>query len=272
MKYAVIGGDERAVQLVKLLVSAGNEVMCLALGKAELPFCSVHTEKIPHCDAVILPLPCEKPAGMLNAPLAERAYSLSEIEKLIPDGVPIVGGKVPPVFQEGSRVFDCMAAPAFTVGNADITAEAAVFMLSERLNKTLYNSRVLVTGYGRIGKLLTAKLKALGCFVTVMSRSKESRAMARAMGISALAPDCDAMELSDFDAVINTAPAQVLTLSDKMRRDCLLIELASAPGGIDEAKALSLGLTVLKAPGLPGKYAPGSAARLIFEFMKECGL
>jgi len=43
----------------------------------------------------------------------------------------------------------------------------------------------------------------------------------------------------------------------------LLVELASPPGGFDPVLAGNLGLRVLPAPGLPGKFAPEAAAALM---------
>ena len=45
----------------------------------------------------------------------------------------------------------------------------------------------------------------------------------------------------------------------------VLIELASAPGGIDISEAKRLKSNVLWAASLPGKYAPQSAGELIGE-------
>ena len=43
----------------------------------------------------------------------------------------------------------------------------------------------------------------------------------------------------------------------------MLLELASPPGGFDRRLAENIGLRTLHAPGLPGRYAPYSAALLI---------
>ena len=43
----------------------------------------------------------------------------------------------------------------------------------------------------------------------------------------------------------------------------ILLELASAPGGFDEALCRECGLTLLRAPGLPGKCAPKAAGEAI---------
>ena len=48
-----------------------------------------------------------------------------------------------------------------------------------------------------------------------------------------------------------------------VRKDALLLELASAPGGIDAAAAHERGLRYIRAPGLPAKYAPERAAVIL---------
>ena len=47
-----------------------------------------------------------------------------------------------------------------------------------------------------------------------------------------------------------------------LKPSCILIELASRPGGIPEADCRALGLAYHFAPGLPGLCAPETAGRL----------
>ena len=75
--------------------------------------------------------------------------------------------------------------------------------------------------------------------------------------------------------IFNTVPAKVLdreTLS-AMPCDTLVIELASAPGGLDpegaKEAALRCGLQIIRAPGLPGRYAPQDAGRAVAECILE---
>jgi dipicolinate synthase subunit A len=49
--------------------------------------------------------------------------------------------------------------------------------------------------------------------------------------------------------------------------DVLLMELASAPGGFDMNAVRELGLTYVNGQGLPGKYAPRAAGKLIADFV-----
>ena len=51
----------------------------------------------------------------------------------------------------------------------------------------------------------------------------------------------------------------------KLRRDTLIIDLASKPGGVDLAEAERLNIKTIHALGLPGKTAPVTAGEIIAE-------
>lgn len=48
-----------------------------------------------------------------------------------------------------------------------------------------------------------------------------------------------------------------------------MIDLASAPGGVDLAASRELGKTAVLAPGLPGKVAPVTAGRLLAQVVRD---
>ena len=259
MTYAVVGGDARLQILARLLAEDNTVLDC--------------TEKLYDLwdsDCIVLPVPAEK-NGMLFAPNWSEKMSMAELVERLPENALVIGGKLSPdtvkrAENRGLRLYDIMNSAAFTVGNAALTAEGAVQLLMGALPRSLDGARVLVVGFGRIGKLLCKKLAALGGSVTVLSQNAESRAMAKALGYGAVSPS---ETLGSFDAAVNTAPARVLQSLDTLSKSCVLLELASAPGGFDRAEAERLGMQYIAAPGLPGVYAPASAAALIGEEVKR---
>lgn len=267
MKFQIIGGDLRAVCLAKRLENEGNEVVSFALDKAGgIKKCG----EIEPADCYILPVPVEgKAAGKLNAPLSEKDYSLSDILFDIPDGGLVIGGKLKSLTQcRGLCMHDCMQRPSFIIGNAALTAEAAIWLLMNECETALYGKSVLVIGYGRIGRILSSRLKAINMNVGVMSRNPEARAIAGALGYSTVSPG---EGIERFDIIINTAPGPVLPEGalSQLKKDCVLLELASSPGGLDKAEAERTGSHYIAAPGLPGRYSPQSAAELIFESVMD---
>ena len=141
----------------------------------------------------------------------------------------------------------------YVIENAALTAEGALELLMRRSNRGLAGMEVLVAGFGRIGGFLAGMLSALGAHVTVAARSEKARAAARARGFAAV--DMEHIP-AVFDGVVNTVPAPVLHGD---YGGALCIDVASAPGG------WATDAPVLKAPGLPGLYAPKAAADVMAE-------
>ena len=283
MRFAVVGGDRRSALLCQMLQRDGHRVHSFALEKAELP------EEVPKAgclqgcvygaDCVILPTPAEK-GGILNTPLSSQTLQMKELIASLWKGQILVGGKLRDetclaAIKGKLLVEDIMERADFVTGNAAISAEGALELMMADSEKSLWGSRCLVVGYGRIGKLLALRLQALGAKVTVAARRAADRAMARAVG-------CESMdfaqlegEISEFDFIANTVPARVLTeaMLCCVGTDTVLLELASPPGGFDRSLAENIGLWAISAQGLPGKCAPYSAALLmrdaIYEIIKE---
>lgn len=273
MKILVCGGDERSVILARLLQNDGHEVLCFCLDRAELPDGCRSVDAPVRAGAVILPVPAEDARGLLNAPMGSEPSSVRHILDCAGDGALLIGGGISAQIkaaadERGIKTYDCMRFPEFTVKNAAVTAEGAVSELMKKTRTALCDMRVLVVGWGRIGKLLINKLTALCPAVCLMSVNSEARALASALGCTALAPDCPPEVLGSFDAVINTAPAQVIPDLRAFKGSCILLELASAPGGIDENAAHELGLDLNILRGLPGRYAPESAAKAMLSVIK----
>lgn len=141
----------------------------------------------------------------------------------------------------------------YALENAALTAEGAAELLMRRLPGTLARTPILIVGYGRIGSRLAALLDGLGARITVAARSPVQRAAARSRGHNSV----DIINiLPAFEALVNTVPAPVL---EGNYGGALCIDLASAPGGWADDTP------ILKAPGIPGLYAPRAAAGIMAE-------
>lgn len=73
--------------------------------------------------------------------------------------------------------------------------------------------------------------------------------------------------LSAFQLIFNTVPAPVLGAAElsSLSTGCLVIDLASLPGGISADAKQPAGCRLLHALSLPGRVAPLSAARAIHD-------
>lgn len=160
--------------------------------------------------------------------------------------------------------FDYNKVRSFLLENAFLTSEAAIALYKENSNMSIYNSKVLITGYGRIARALHRALAAMGADVTVCSRSKESAALCVFNGAKHMGFD----ELSiknNFDIVFNTVPHLVFTKAelDALDSDVILIDLASFPGGVDTLYARTKGIKLIDGRRLPLRYSKKAAGILI---------
>ena len=162
--------------------------------------------------------------------------------------------------------------------NAVPTAEGAIQIALEELPITLHGAKVLVVGYGRLGRALAPRLAALGAKVSVSARKWEDLAWIEAAGYAAEHTGELAGWLCGYDLVVNTVPARVLdeeALRD-LKPGCLLIDLASKPGGVDFEAARALGVRAIWALSLPGKAAPVTAGQAVkssvYHILNELGV
>ncbi len=240
-----------------------------------LNFAETPWEAIEGSCGVILPLPVSSDGEHLSTPFAPYCHlKLQAIgEKLKAYGVKLVcGGKFPDSFAEFCRdnsieVFDYYEREEFAVANAVPTAEGAIEIALRELPVTVNGAEMLVIGYGRIGKVLAKLLASLGANVTVSARKEADFAWISANGFKSAATGelSKLLEKKHFDTVFNTVPRVVLGEEELLhiKRDTLIVDLASKPGGIDVEAAKSRSLNTVWALSLPGKCAPLTAGKII---------
>ena len=234
-------------------------------------------EAVRNAEAVVLPLPVSMDGIYLNSPFAPSDFrlSLKDIFSACSERCAIIGGRIPKeavacAESLGLRVFDYFDSEPFQIHNAYTTAEAALSIAMNRLERNLRGSRIAVTGFGRIAKHLVGILIPLGVHVTVAARKEEDLAWAASLGCQTLSLGEKREETLShlchgYDVIYNTVPHWLFDRSflERMDEETFLIDLASVPGGVDIGAAKELGINVLWATSLPGKYAPLSAGELI---------
>ena len=275
LKFAIVGGDRRLAYLAELLRRDGHRVCTYALERAELSAEIPKAGCIQGCvyaaDCVVLPTPAES-GGFLFAPLSAEKLRAEELVSALWQGQRLFGGRLGDglclaALRQGLVVEDLLRRQDFAAANAALTAECAIGELMENSEKSLWSSRVLVCGWGRIAKILTLRLLGLGAQVCVAARRAEARVTAGAVGAESFPFDELDGRMGSFDYIVNTVPARVISDGAlcAAAEDALLLELASAPGGFDRTLADNIGLRVIAAPGLPGRKAPRRAAELMRE-------
>jgi dipicolinate synthase subunit A len=264
--FGVIGGDRRQAELARLLAEDGGRVCTYGLEDCPTGE-GVSLEGVASAEVVLLPLPLCGGDGTLNC--GPDPMPTVELFQRLGPGQRVLAGQIKPQQRQeaaacGLKLEDYFLREELQVANAAATAEGAVQVAMEHLDRTLLGMDCLVLGFGRIGKLLSCRLRGLGARVTVAARSSADRAWVRACGWQALETGGLDGRLDAFDAVFNTVPALLLdgALLAQLPRGCLCVELASQPG-IDLEAAECLGLTAVWARSLPGRLTPRTAAAAI---------
>lgn len=270
MRVAIIGGDRRMLYAAEAFMNDNDTVRIAGFEKTE-PFGELRSESIRNAaaGADIAVLPVRALSGSkLNAPFSAEEVRVDQIGESC-GNIRVFGGGVGelrPYLTGG--LYDYTAREEFCIANAVLTAEGAVGVAIRESDDAIFGSCVLVLGYGRIGRILARYLRGLGAEVTVAARSEEARAWVTGEGMRA--EDYRLRHLSRYRFIFNTVPAPVLLRDHLIQtaRGALIIDLASAPGGVDHAAAQALGLRCIHALALPGKTAPADAGRIIKDTIK----
>ena len=277
--FSIIGGDLRTIKLAKMLANEGNKIYTYGLEKAEeLKDNSniIFTEKISKAipkdvEVVIGPIPFTSNGININAPFGEKEISIREMIHYLEGKILIAGSISPEIYDMANddyiEIIDIMKREELAVLNTISTAEGAIEIAISNTNKIIHGSEVLILGFGRIGKVLARKMAGLSAKVTCAARKDEDLAWIRAYGHKETNINALGENLSQYDIILNTVPHLVLNKErlQYVKKDALLIDLASNPGGLDKKEAKELNLKLLWALALPGKVAPVTTA----EFIKD---
>ena len=278
MKFAIIGGDLRTIKLAVMLAKEHNQVYVYWLEKAEelkniknIEQCESIKKTIQEVEIVIGPIPFSSNGKTINMPFSDKEISIREMMHVINAKVLIAGGITPEVYEmandEYIEIIDIMKREELAVLNTIATAEGTIQVAIENTNKIIHGSEILILGFGRIGKVLARKLAGLSAKVTCAARKDEDLAWIQAYGHKATNINSIGENLKLYDIIINTVPHIILNEErlKYIKKDCLLIDLASNPGGIDKKSVKDNKLKFVWALSLPGKVAPITTA----EFIKD---
>lgn len=283
---SVIGGDLRQLTLAKLLKAEGYHVFLYGFDKdiqLETLECETDKDLVLSADIVILPVPVTFDGNTINSPYAKEPMIIDDFLNEINPSALVFGGQIQPNFQkalEDNHIAyrDYLKREELSIKNAVPTAEGAIEIAIAETPITIHGSKSLVLGYGKIGKILSKDLYAMGAQTYVEARKYADLAMIEGHGYEPLPLYSLKDHIHEFDIIFNTIPALILDdeILTNVKKDALIIDLASKPGGIDFNAAKAYGLKVIWALSLPGKIAPVSSGAIIkdtiMNIIKELGV
>lgn len=281
-KIAVIGGDLRIIKLSEMLAKDGFEVYVYGMeniNKENVIECKSIEEVVNKTDIVVGPIPLSSNGETINAPFSNAKIYLEKLVENLEDKI-FIAGSIKQEFNkltEGKKiqVIDILKREELSVLNSISTAEGAIQIAINETSKTLHGTNVLVMGFGRIGKILAKMLDGIGANVSCEARKNTDLAWIKAYGYKPININELSDNLGNNDIIINTIPYVLLDKENitKIKKDALVIDLASAPGGVDKEAIKQAQIKFIWALSLPGKVAPITSAQFIqetlYNIMKE---
>ena len=272
----VVGGDLRIVKLIEMLDSDGYKVYTYGLENSEeilnlerVEMCPTLEDAVAASKVVVGPIPLSSDRRRLSTPFGRNNVELPDFVEAL-KGKHLIAGNIGIKDElEANEVqfTDLMKREEFSVLNTIATAEGTMQIAMEETQRTVHGSNVLVMGFGRIGKVLAKMLDGIGAKVYCEARKDEDISWIKAYGYNPVHLNDLNENLNKFDIIINTIPFQILDEErlGLVRKEAIIIDLASNPGGVDRKAAREKGLKVIWALSLPAKVAPLTSA----EFIKE---
>lgn len=276
--FAVIGGDLRQVYMAENLSSRGFSVLLYGLenlcSKANIDHAKSLAQAIDSSKVILTPIPFTKNGMHILSVDAKPDLTPEILCTHLKKGHKLYGG----CFTESIREFckmnniycnDFMEDEEITLFNTIATAEGTIAEAIINSGGNLHGSSCLILGYGRCAKTLAEKLKVLCGQLTVAARSPIAIAQAKTSSLNALHLSELTSAISDYDYIFNTIPARVIDreLLEKTKQDVVIIDIASAPGGVDFIAAKELTRNAKLCLGLPGKYAPRASAAFLTQYL-----
>ncbi len=259
MKLLIIQADNRQIYMKEYLEKQGFECtffnVNLLSGDNERQF-----------DAVIFALPTIK-NSRINC---EYEININNVLPLIKKGGCVFYAMADENFKSAVReaeleLYDFYKREELIILNAYATAQAVLELVLINSNVMIDDINFLITGYGKTGEAIADFLFRNHGNVTVAARKIRDRAKITSRGMKAVDFDEIRNCAPNFDIVINTVPENVIgrNLLEAFSQNCLFLEIASKPYGIDIQSAQKQNKQVIIASSLPGKYVARSAGKFI---------
>lgn len=270
----ILGGDKRQEYMALDLYKKGFDVSVFGISQLDeaenikiLDFKELQ-EKIGLFDAIILPLPASRDNKHIATSGEEISidFLLSNIKSSqVVFAAMLNDENKSKFFKRGIKLYDYYEREDIKTRNAYPTAQGVLKIILDNLPICLNRMKCLVTGCGKTAQAISLMLKSLDVKVTIAARKCGDIAWAENNSMDGIYIKNLKNSSIDFDVVINTVPYTILddTILSKINRQCLLIEIASKPYGIDLSSAQKYKIHSIIAGSLPGKTVPKAAGEII---------
>jgi dipicolinate synthase subunit A len=264
--FLIIGGDLRLKYVAEHLALKNT---CTVHGLDKLQFegdVKLLTDFSQKFQNIILPLPATRDNVTVKAPLNSTEIPLSSVRAFCDSDTKIFAGFINDKFKDMFREFEIIDYydDDLALKNAVPTAEGVLQMIMENTIESIYEMKILVIGYGKTAKAIEKVLCGLKAKLTVLKRDIHavSHEKIRVKPFSDMG-----IEIAEFDIILNTVPAPIIgeDILQKFRKNALFIDITT-PSCLEKGVDISkYEINYHHSLGIPGRYAPKTAGKLIAE-------
>lgn len=250
MKILIIGGDARMKVAYNRLLRRNYEVSTLGLFEGD-------NGSVTTADILLFPVPTTRDGINVNCPETNIKIPLDIVTHAKDDALILSGG-----YSFSRKHINYLDDDGYCLLNAVPTAEGAIAEAIVAADFTLWHSKILIIGAGRVGKILYDRLKGLKCDVTVSARKSADFALLDALDIKHIHTRDVPSTAGQYDIIFNTVDVPIFKGALENLKNTYVFDL-STKGCMDFNKARELGIRAKLLPGIPGKSSPVTAGKII---------
>lgn len=285
-KLSFIGGDLITVHLINEFLKDKYEIRAYAFDgaydlieaedKVKNKILSQDIkEVIKFSDIIVLAMPFKNASEEIVSTFSNTIVNIKDIIPSLNDKILFAGNLTKETLEklenQKTIVHNLSLNNELKIANSIITAEAAMQIVKSEIKKTIHGSKILVLGFGRLGKMLCKTFKALNADITCEARKDSDIAWIKAYGYEALHLDNLTENIGEYEVIINTVPFKIL---DKERianvnKKAFIIDLADDVRGVDLEAVRKAKIKNIWALSLPEKTAPISYSLAIKNIMEN---
>lgn len=275
---AIIGGDIRQIYMAQFFKIHGCSVITYGLSHPMIKdICKQGVslkETLKSSNILVSAIPFSKDGTFITSLSSSSDLKLESFMGYMEQRHCLFAGMIPARVAASCQAahipcYDFMADDSLAISNGIATAEGAIMEAISKGTGNLHKASVLVLGFGRCSKVLAHKLSGLDAKVSIGARKASDLALADAFGYDTCHLSSLSEKIGAYDYIFNTIPSIVLPekLLCLISQEAVIVDIASAPGGLDYNAAKKLGLNTSHFLGIPGKVAPRASAEILGNFV-----
>lgn len=273
-----VGGDKRQIEIIKDFYNKNYEIDLIGYDNYDAPegITKREADRLDKKDyhAIIMPVNGVAEDGSITSSFCNRQIKLKETffvttkkDILIFTGIRTrYLDKMLSVSKR--KVIELMADPDIKKDNSIPTVEGIIGHLVFNTDSTINGSKILILGYGNVGKMLAEKLYYLGANITVGVLLEEDYDYLEDRNVDVFyTEDKPIMReaMANNSIIINTVPELLIDKEclEVAQTGAYILDISSHPHGVDFKSANDLKIKNKLLLGIPGEVSPRTAGIIL---------